>query len=109
MRPLVAAPASPICAPSGFYPRYGPRRNIHSLHDALLFRARPPRWLAGAPRVSVVVSCRARSPREICMYRRNAYVVYLILETAISVAGGLYGTISAVYRVEAAGLNPLEL
>jgi MFS transporter, DHA3 family, tetracycline resistance protein len=43
------------------------------------------------------------------MHRRNAYVVYLILETAISVAGGLYGTISAVYRVEAAGLNPLEL
>ena len=42
------------------------------------------------------------------MRRRNAYVVYLILETAISVAGGLYGTISAVYRVQAAGLNPLD-
>jgi len=43
------------------------------------------------------------------MRRRNAYVVFLILETAISVAGALYGTISAVYRVEAAGLNPFEL
>ncbi len=43
------------------------------------------------------------------MHRRNAYVVYLILETAIAVAGALYSTISAVYRVEAAGLNPLEL
>ncbi|HEV8193805.1 MAG TPA: hypothetical protein VGP82_20320, partial [Ktedonobacterales bacterium] len=43
------------------------------------------------------------------MHRRNAFVVYLILETAISVAGALYSTISAVYRVQAAGLNPLEL
>jgi DHA3 family tetracycline resistance protein-like MFS transporter len=43
------------------------------------------------------------------MHRRNAYVVFLILETAISVAGALYSTISAVYRVQAAGLNPLEL
>lgn len=43
------------------------------------------------------------------MYRRNAYVVYLTIETAAAVAGALYGTISAVYRVEAAGLNPLQL
>lgn len=43
------------------------------------------------------------------MSRRNAYFVYLTIESAAAVAGALYGTISAVYRVQAAGLNPLQL
>jgi MFS transporter, DHA3 family, tetracycline resistance protein len=43
------------------------------------------------------------------MSRRNAYAVFLFLEVVISFSGGLYSTISAVYRVQAAGLNPLEL
>src|SRR5579884_2063679 len=43
------------------------------------------------------------------MRRRDAYSVYLIVEAVFSVAVALYGTISTVYRVEAAGLNPLQL
>lgn len=43
------------------------------------------------------------------MSRRNAYVVFLVISGASSAFMGLYGTVSAVYRVQAAGLNPLQL
>ena len=43
------------------------------------------------------------------MHRRNAYRIYLMLMTALSVGSALYGTITAAYRVEAAHLDPLQL
>lgn len=39
----------------------------------------------------------------------SAYRVFLLLEAALAAAGAIYGTVTAVYRIEAAGLNPLQL
>jgi MFS transporter, DHA3 family, tetracycline resistance protein len=41
--------------------------------------------------------------------RRNAYGVYLLLSGLSAVFLNLYGTVSAVYRVQTAGLDPLQL
>lgn len=41
--------------------------------------------------------------------RRNAYGVYLLLSGLSGAFFNLYGTIAAVYRVQSAGLNPLQL
>lgn len=41
--------------------------------------------------------------------RRNAYGVYLLLSGLSAMFLNLYGAVAAVYRVETAGLNPLQL
>jgi DHA3 family tetracycline resistance protein-like MFS transporter len=41
--------------------------------------------------------------------RRRAYLLFLFVAGASSLFGALYGTVSGVYRVRAAGLNPLQL
>lgn len=41
--------------------------------------------------------------------RRNAYGVYLFLSGLSAMFFNLYGAVAAVYRVESAGLNPLQL
>lgn len=43
------------------------------------------------------------------LHRRDAYQIFLLLEAALAIAGAIYGTVTAVYRIEAAGLNPLQL
>jgi MFS transporter, DHA3 family, tetracycline resistance protein len=47
--------------------------------------------------------------RQNHMDRRNAYQVFLVLEAALAVAGAIYGTVTAIYRIDVAGLNPLQL
>jgi MFS transporter, DHA3 family, tetracycline resistance protein len=41
--------------------------------------------------------------------KRHPMVIYLTLEGALSLLMALYGTVTTVYRVQAAGLNPLQL
>ncbi|MGH2502920.1 MAG: MFS transporter [Ktedonobacterales bacterium] len=41
--------------------------------------------------------------------KRHPMVIYLTLEGALSFLMALYGTVTTVYRVQAAGLNPLQL
>jgi DHA3 family tetracycline resistance protein-like MFS transporter len=40
---------------------------------------------------------------------RRAYLLFLFIEGTTAIFGALYGTVVAVYRVETAGLNPLQL
>lgn len=47
--------------------------------------------------------------RQHRLRRRDAYQIFLLLEAALATAGALYGTVTAVYRIETAGLNPLQL
>jgi len=41
--------------------------------------------------------------------KRHPLAIYLTLEGALSLLMSLYGTVTTVYRVQAAGLNPLQL
>jgi DHA3 family tetracycline resistance protein-like MFS transporter len=41
--------------------------------------------------------------------RRRAYLLFLFIAGASALFGSLYGTVSSVYRVEVARLNPLQL
>ncbi len=43
------------------------------------------------------------------MHTRHAYRVYLLTAFAEALFSGMYFTVSTIYRVEVAGLNPLQL